>query len=402
LLREKIIRQRLAPEPKSLNSFAPTKSKFASVRIKSSAPAAPVLKRSNSMNFNSPSESVTAEARTKPQQQQQKKLPLKRPASLLPPKEPAKSAKPITVPTKYELPGDIISRKIKEQREARLAKQGAGGEGSQLSREGSIRIKTTKASNISSVTRGGSVRISTKGSNDEVSQLASGGSVRIKSTKPPTMSTFELPGEALSRKKKEAHEARLKAQKEEDRKRREFKARPIRNSIATLPRETAASRARQNKINNENKEDDTLSVSKRRSIIGAHRPSILDLNIQANSSAPRAPGPAVLSERKPSALFHGPSMSGLAMQRTVSSSDVQAQRQRAKEIYNRDTKASEDIEKEKREREAAAKRSREEAAERGRQASREWAERQRLKKIMEGDKGMGIEYGPGGQLGLRG
>ncbi|MAB90829.1 MAG: hypothetical protein CMJ90_15425 [Planctomycetes bacterium] len=58
------------------------------------------------------------------------------------------------------------------------------------------------------------------------------------------------------------------------------------------------------------------------------------------------------------------------------------------------------MEREKRDREAAAKRAREEAAERGRQASREWAERQMAKKMAEGDKGMSAGYGPGGQLGL--
>jgi hypothetical protein len=94
-------------------------------------------------------------------------------------------------------------------------------------------------------------------------------------------------------------------------------------------------------------------------------------------------------------------MSGLVVQRTVSGSDLQAQRQRAKEIYNRDNKLAEDIEREKREREAAAKRSREEAAERGRQASRDWAEKQRARKLAEGDKGMSAGYGPGGQMGLK-
>lgn len=95
-------------------------------------------------------------------------------------------------------------------------------------------------------------------------------------------------------------------------------------------------------------------------------------------------------------------MSGLAMQRTVSAADIQAQRQRAKEIYNRDNKATEDVAREKKTREEAAKKSREDAAERGRQASREWAERHRAKLMAEGDKGMGKAYGPGGQMGLRG
>lgn len=89
------------------------------------------------------------------------------------------------------------------------------------------------------------------------------------------------------------------------------------------------------------------------------------------------------------------------MQRTVSATEVQVQRQRAKELYNRDAKLTEEIERERREREAAAKRAREEAAERGRQASREWAEKQLARKMAESDKGMSVGYGPGGQMGLK-
>ncbi|EHL03732.1 hypothetical protein M7I_0380 [Glarea lozoyensis 74030] len=219
----------------------------------------------------------------------------------------------------------------------------------------------------------------------------------IKSTKAPTKSNFELPGEALSRKKKEAHEARLKAREEEERKRREFKAKPVRKSLVPdyIPRETAASRARQSRIGIENINE--LAVSKRNSTIGAHHPSIQQLNL-ANCSAPRAPGPK--PTRKPSTTS-GPSMSGLAVQRTVSDKEVHLQRQRAREIYNRDARLTEEMEREKQEREAAAKRAREAAAERGRQASREWAERQRVRKLAEGDRGLGAGYGPGGQMGLK-
>ncbi len=84
---------------------------------------------------------------------------------------------------------------------------------------------------------------------DRAAQLASAvaASPRPRSSKPPTVSTFELPGEAISRRKREEREARLRAQEEEERRRREFKARPVRSSIVpnTLPRETVASRARQ-------------------------------------------------------------------------------------------------------------------------------------------------------------
>ena len=90
--------------------------------------------------------------------------------SLLPPKELVRSSKPLTQPTKYELPGEAYARKLKEQREARLARE--------LSEE------APQSGRVVSATR-------------------------IKSNKPPTKPAFELPGEALSRRKKEAHEARL-------------------------------------------------------------------------------------------------------------------------------------------------------------------------------------------------
>lgn len=345
----------------------PSKPSYASMRVKSTAPRVSVVKKSTSMIFN-PDTTTTSPSSPREQPLVQKKVSSKRPISLLPPKEPVKSTKPATVPVKFELPGEVIARKLKEQREARLAM---------------------------------------RESSEESSQTARSLAPKIKSTKPPTRPTFELPGEAVSRRKKEAHEARLKAQEEEERQRREFKAKPLRKSVVpnVAPRETVASRARQSRIGIDSMQGGDPSVAKRAPVVGAHRPSLTQAKL-ANTSAPRAPGPAgpverKASIRKASTKFVGPSTSGLAVQRTVSGSDLQAQRQRAKEIYNRDNKLAEDIEREKREREAAAKRSREEAAERGRQASRDWAEKQRARKLAEGDKGMSAGYGPGGQMGLK-
>ena len=48
----------------------------------------------------------------------------------------------------------------------------------------------------------------------------------VKSTKAPTQPTFELPGEAISRKKKEQREERLKREEEEKQSKKSFKARP--------------------------------------------------------------------------------------------------------------------------------------------------------------------------------
>lgn len=338
---------------------------YGSMRVKPTAPkSTSVLKKATSMTFNSANterKRIEEPSRSQPMS----KAPAKRPISLLPPKETVKSAKPLTRPT-FELPGEAVARRLKEQREARLAQRSSSEDSSQNARVVSDN--------------------------------------RCKSTKPPTKAAFELPGEALSRRKREAHEARLKAQEEEERQRREFKAKPIRKSVIPdyVPRETAASRARQSRVGLENMDGGEVTVSKRTPSSGAnvsaHRTSVV-LSSQANVSAPRAKAP--LPVRKPSPTTHGPSMSGRALQRTVTANDVQVQRQRAKEIYERDARMTEDMGRERREREAAAKRAREEAAERGRQASREWAEKQMARKVAENDT-MGPGYGPGGQLGLRG
>jgi hypothetical protein len=63
----------------------------------------------------------------------------------------------------------------------------------------------------------------------------------------------------------------------------------------------------------------------------------------------------------------------------VSKADVVIQRIRGKEIFERDRLQEEERERERREKEEAARKARAEAAERGRLASREWAERRRVK-----------------------
>lgn len=348
-----------AAEKQATLKRQPSKSGYATVRVKSAPKQAPTLKKAASMNFK-PSSS-NSKSTEEQKSQAPAKATVKRPISLLPPKETLKSTKQPTRST-FELPGEAVALKLKEQREARIAQRQSSEDGFHTAR------------------------------------VVSG--PKVKSAKPPTKSTFELPGEELSRRKKAAHEARLKAQEEEERKRREFKARPIRNSVAPnmVPRETVASRARQSKIGIESMEDGNPSVSKRGSNVGAHRPSMAALNL-ANMSAPRAKGAFIPPVRKPSPSVPAVSAAARPLQRAVSVTDSDLRR-RAKEIYNRDARLTEEMDREKRDREAAAKRAREEAAERGRQASREWAERQMAKKIAEGDKGMSAGYGPGGQLGL--
>lgn len=348
------------PRPSKQRSQTPG---YASMRVKSTmAKQPPNLKKATSMTFHP----IVAERNNSVEGQRRvestSKAPPKRPISLLPPKPPAKSTKPPTRPT-FELPGAAVSRRLKEQREARLAQREA---------------------------------------NEDAAAKSSAPPKAPKSHKPPTRPTFELPGEAISRRKREAHEARVKAQEEEERKRREFKARPVRKSIVPehMPRDNVASRARQSHVGLDNMETGELSVTKRNSVAVTRRVSQLLPN-QPSISTPGAPGPTGQLARKPSTTS-GPSMSGLTLQRTVSTKEVQIQRQRAKEIYNRDARLTEDIERERLEREAAAKRARAEAAERGRQASREWAERQKAKKMGEAGKGMVSGNSPSGQVGFKG
>ncbi|KFY60472.1 hypothetical protein V496_05323 [Pseudogymnoascus sp. VKM F-4515 (FW-2607)] len=310
-----------------------------------------------------PTSTRSASAEPKPAAAVTKRPAAKRPVSLMPPKEPIKSTKPPTRST-FELPGEAISRKLKEQREARIAQ-----------RQSSVSSDTTPPI-----------------------VAAKAMAPKVKSTKAPTRPTFELPGEAVSRKKREAHEARLKAQEEEEKKRREFKAKPLRKSIAPSmqPRQTAASLARRSILNPVDSEDaaEGLVVSKRRSVIGAPRQSLAAHNL-ANTSAPRT---------RVGVQGGGRMAASDSSQRSMSGGPAQAPKLSGRELYKRDARALEGAERERKEKEAAAKKAREEAADKGRQASREWAAKQR-RKMMEGkiaDEGLSPGYGPGGQLGLRG
>lgn len=286
----------------------------------------------------------------------------KRPLSLLPPKiTPGRqTARPPTRPT-FELPGEKVARELKEKREAREARM---------------------AERAAEAERAGPMKRS-----ESVRKMAATPTVR--SSKPPTKPSFELPGDALSRKKREEHAAKLKAQEEEERKRREFKARPVRKSVvsgAAVPKETAASLARKSIVSAPSE----LAVGKR-----SLRPSIAEIDHDnVVHSAPRTRVSPKTFERKSSVGTKpaGPSMSGLAMQRTPSNVSVTpaavsaataavagAKKLSGKEVYNRDALASQNLQQEQKAKMEAAKKAREEAAERGRQASKEWAEKQRLK-----------------------
>ena len=216
-----------------------------------------------------------------------------------------------------------------------------------------------------------------------------------KSTKAPTKPSFELPGEAVSRRLKEQREERnakeaKEAKEAEEPKKHVFKARPnpLRNSQAPEVKLTAATKAR-------------LSMAKGGTI---SRTSSVHEALKAKSMA--STGPAV-SKRNSSITIpkrssiaplanttahRVPSLSQPTTNRTsissnthaappVTSSDLAHQKLKGKEVFNRPKAQIEEREKAKKEKEEAARKARAEAAERGRVASREWAERMKMRKV---------------------
>jgi hypothetical protein len=308
----------------------------ATLRVKSSEKARPALRRSNSMTLNEKKQAQ------EPEEEQKAIIPLTKPkpSSTRPPpaRTPVKSTKPPTIPN-FELPGEAVARRLKEQREARQAQQAEA-------------------------------------------QKAAVAPKRTKSTKPLTRPNFELPGEAISRRKREEREAKLKAQEEEERSRREFKARPIMHSTSanSLVRETITSRARQGKSVDDDSSDQA----------GSNRSKRLSTTLGRSSMPPSIGGSHTLPRRGRNSIIlpaddahratSSSTVASTSGQRSnVSAEEVAQQRARAREIFHRDNSFSHDRERERREREAATRLAREQAAERSRAASREWAEKKRLK-----------------------
>lgn len=258
---------------------------------------------------------------------------------------PVKSTKPPTVP-KFELPGEAVSRRLKEQREARRAQQAEA-------------------------------------------QKAYAPPPRPKSSKPLTKPNFELPGEAISRRKREEREARLKAQEEEEQKKREFKARPVRHSLmpGSIPRETITSLARQGKLPQDDVTKTSASTKAKRMSMQGPRPPTLS---EAPITQSRGRLSTATSREDLSRATSTSTGSGGGKRTTLTAEEAYQLRLRGKEIFQRDnTSFTRDRERERREREEATRLAREQAAERSRIASREWAEKKRRKElaILESLKG---------------
>ncbi|KAM6530758.1 hypothetical protein FSOLCH5_000254 [Fusarium solani] len=303
----------------------------ATVRVKPSAKSAPALRRSTSLVFRDKKQDEAPEGAPKLRSQPSRgRLSISQSASL---HAPIKSTKPPTVPN-FELPGEAVARRLKEQREARRAQAD--------------------------------------------SQKAYVPPPRPKSSKPPTKANFELPGEAFSRRKREEREARLKAQEEEERKKREFKARPVRTSItpASIPRETIASLARQGKLPQEDDGAKHENKTKRLSVTGSRA-------VPPSEAKPSHGRGRLSTATSREDLSRGTSTSGgsaSGKRATLTVEEAHQLKLRGKEIFQRDnTSFQRDREREKREREAATRLAREQAAERSRIASREWAEKKKRK-----------------------
>lgn len=304
----------------------------ATIRIKNSERTRPSIRRSASLIFSDRNhDEAIGSPLPKDHLQRQKSIN----SLSATPRGTVKSTKPLTVPN-FELPGEAVARRLREQREARKAQQAEA-------------------------------------------QKAYVAPPRLRLSKVLPKPTFELPGEAISRRKREEREARLQAQEEEDRKKREFKAKPVRLSITpgTLPRDTVASRARQGKIAQEIDDGKLLEGvrSKRLSIGIARGGSISNRSPQTRGRLSTMASHDDLSRATSSSTG---SMSG--KRSTLSAEETQQLKARGKEIFQRDNSHfKEDKDREKREREVTARTAREEAAERSRAASREWAEKKRRK-----------------------
>lgn len=225
----------------------------------------------------------------------------------------------------------------------------------------------------------------------------------VKSTKPPTRANFELPGTAVARKLKEQREERLKHEEEETPKPRVFKARPIHLSHGPEVKLTAATKARlsmaKGEPTNKTRPSDSFASSKRVARPGpiataSPNKCLSTISIAKRSIQPTANGSTQPSTNGSARLTRGPSLkastpirapSALGANRPTPTAEESAhQKLRGKEVFGRTRVEIMEREKAKKEKEDAARKARADAAERGRIASREWAEKQKAKKLKSG------------------
>lgn len=210
----------------------------------------------------------------------------------------------------------------------------------------------------------------------------------VKSTKAPTKSNFQLPGEAIAAKLKAQREERMKKEAEEA-KRPAFKARPAPSMSKAAPvvRHTNASKFRESALTGSN--DLKTSSSKPSGPAHKRASSVFTSSTTRPMASKTATGDRIAA-RPSTAMAAVHKSRGSISVATATIAPASGQRVpsgkgtvKGKEVFNRAANARELAEKGKREKEEAAKKARAAAAERGRQLSREWAEKQRQKKLAQ-------------------
>ena len=221
------------------------------------------------------------------------------------------------------------------------------------------------------------------GKHSRISSISKAPFIPQRSTKAPTRPTFTLPGDVISQKLKLQREERLRREEEENSKKREFKAKPVRMSLAPVVKSTTASRARTSLMKG-NASGDSYSVLSRKespggkattsgSRISSTSSTVSNLN---GHNATRSSGPPNGTSQV-KANISAPRAPSLALP-TRSTGTT-----KGKEVFGRALAEQEAREAARKEKEEAAKKARAEAAERGRMASREWAEKMKARKEKE-------------------
>ena len=213
-----------------------------------------------------------------------------------------------------------------------------------------------------------------------------------KSTKAPTRATFELPGEAVSRKLKEQREERLKREEEEKTKQGVSKTRSVRLSQAPQVKLNAVTKARLSMA-----KGDSVAATPAVNASARPKPSVArgslasaapskrsSLSVARRTNAPPSTKTSAHSTRTPSfnaSTAKNPDSSGAPSRPAPAGEHHAHLKVKGKEVFGRAKVELQEREKARREKEEAAKKARAEAAERGRVASRAWAEQQNQKKI---------------------
>lgn len=243
-----------------------------------------------------------------------------------------------------------------------------------------------------------------------------------KSTKAPTKSTFQLPGEAIAAKLKAAREERKKKEEEDVEKRRAFKARPApkikdapsvaRSATSGDSKKKEAEEAEKRRVFKARPAPkpkagpavvrQTASSRARESLMLGKQPSGADTTTSNGIKTVSRPSTATKCvPNAPEAIAEGTDRAGVPgitvakrvsivapntsrvrnSSVTTASQGAPSGTKKGKEVFQRAVNDKEALEKQKREKEEAARKARADAAERGRIASREWAEKMKLKTL---------------------